>query len=281
MELGKWNTLKIARVAPPGAYLTDGELEVLLPNRYFHPEKHAIGDDIKVFYYKDSEDRPVAVTDAPIAEVDQFGAMQVKSVLDAGAFLDWGLEKDLFLPKREMHRLVKEGEVVTVRVCVDHRTDRLVASAKIQDFLTQEGVEQLKPGDAVSYLVYQQTDLGFRCIVNGKHSGFLYKQDPGVGQLGMGSQGNAFINRVREDQKIDLSLKPVGRQAREEAEQKILDLLQVHQGYLELTDQSSPEEIFKLCGLSKKAFKKGVGALFRQQIIRLEDEGIRLLKFDE
>tara|TARA_R110002124_G_scaffold206581_4_gene373174 strand:- start:10822 stop:11649 length:828 start_codon:yes stop_codon:yes gene_type:complete len=270
-ELGKISTLPINRFTDNGAYLalSDGD-ELLIPKRYLSGEEKE-GDFKEVFVYTDSEDRPVAVTDYPLALLDQFAVLEVKDVTSIGAFLEWGLEKDLFLPNSEMRQDVKPGEKVLVFVCVDHRTSRLIGVSKYEDFILSD-TSGFEVGQEVNALVFDSTDLGYKVLINDFYEGLIYSNEV-FKPLAIGDKVRAFVKKIREDNKIDLIITPIGRQKFDEGADQILSLLQ-DKNFLPLTDKSSPEIIKETLGMSKKHFKQCIGQLYRKKIIVIKEDGI-------
>ncbi|MCV9385834.1 CvfB family protein [Reichenbachiella ulvae] len=274
MHIGEFNTLKVNRFTDNGAYLIDEESEeVLLPNKYV-AEGLEIGNEVKVFVYTDSQDRNVATTLTPLAQIKEFACMKVKDVSQYGAFLDWGLEKDLFVPFSEQDRRLKKGQWVTVYTYLDSITKRVAASARIHLFLSRE-IEGLTEGDEVEIVIGETTINGIRVIINQKYQGLLYENET-FEELIKGSKRKAFIKKLREDGKIDVSLRKGGMHDLEAGAQKILDYLESHDGTLPLHDKSSPEEIQEMLQMSKKNFKKSLGILYKQKRIKLEDEEVKL-----
>ncbi|EIM77573.1 RNA binding S1 domain-containing protein [Nitritalea halalkaliphila LW7] len=272
-ELGKLSRLPIARLSANGAYLmTKAGEEVLLPNRYLKGEEQ-VGQEIEVFIYTDSEDRPVAVTDTPKAMLDEFAVMELKSLTKIGAFMDWGLLKDLFVPKSEMLPTMEEGKLYLIRVCLDYKGERLIGSARYEDFLENpEGV--FTEGEALPGLFFSRSPLGYKILLRDKYEGLLYS-DEVFRKVYLGSYEEVYIKKVRPDGKIDLSLDPVGREKYEKGAEKILLALQKEK-FLPLHDKSSPETIKNVLGMSKKSFKQAIGQLYKAKRIRIEPDGIYL-----
>jgi len=270
-ELGLISTLPINRFTDNGAYLalSDGN-ELLIPKRYLSGEEKE-GDFKEVFVYTDSEDRPVAVTDHPVAILDQFAVMEVKDVTSIGAFLEWGLEKDLLLPNSEMRQTVAPGDKVLVIVCVDHRTSRLIGVSKYEEFILSD-TKGFEVGQEVNALIFDLTDLGYKVLVNGFYEGLIYANEVFKPQE-IGSSVRAFVKKIREDNKIDLIITPIGRQKFDEGATQILDLL-LEKNFLPLTDKSSPEIIKETLGMSKKHFKQCIGQLYRKKVIVIKEDGI-------
>ena len=275
--LGQRNTLPIVRSAPPGFYLDGGTLgEILLPGRYI-PEGAAPGGKLDVFIYRDSEDRLVATTETPRAVVGEFASLRVVSWKPSvGAFLDWGLEKDLLLPLRELAAPVRPGNWVLVHVNIDERSDRIVASARLDRWLdlTPPAYEE---GQPVKLIVAGETPLGYRAIINQAHRGLLYRAEL-AGPRFEGAQLDGFIRAVRPDGKIDLGLDPAGHLRIAPLGEQVMEKLKAAGGRLPYHDGSAPDEIRAALGMSKKAFKQAIGALYREQRIRIDPDGIRLRK---
>jgi len=272
-ELGTISSLLINRFSPHGAYLAlrDGD-EVLLPQGYLKGTEKE-GEEIEVFIYTDSEDRPVAVTQKPVAIEGEFAVMEVKEMTKFGAFMDWGLPKDLFVPTSEIGKPMEEGGKYLIRVCIDHRTDRLIGVAKYEDFLITD-TRGFKQGDEVNALIFDKTDLGYKALIEGKFEGLLYQNEM-FKEVEVGDHIKVFIKKVRDDGKLDLILTSPGREKYDEGAQKILDILQ-DKGFLPIHDKSSPEEIKKELGMSKKHFKQSVGQLYKDRKIKILSDGISL-----
>jgi predicted RNA-binding protein (virulence factor B family) len=273
-ELGVWSSLLINRFTANGAYLALQEGgEILLPKGYL-TENQKEGEEVEVFIYTDSEDRPVAVTEKPVAFLDEFGVMEVKEITKMGAFMDWGLPKDLFIPKAEMGKPMQKGEKHLVRVCKDYKTNRLIGVSKYEDFLIKD-TQGFQEGQEVEALLFEETDLGYKVLIEGSFEGLIYKNEV-FQPIEIGQQIRAFIKKVRTDGKLDVQILPVGREKYEEGAEKILDALKSKK-FLPLHDKSSPEEIQKSLGMSKKHFKQSIGQLYKAKKIRITDEGIELV----
>ena len=272
-ELGTISSLLINRFSPNGAYLAlrNGE-EVLLPQGYLKGDEKE-GEEIEVFIYTDSEDRPVALTQRPVAMDGEFAVMEVKEMTKFGAFMDWGLPKDLFVPKSEIGKPMEEGRKYLVRVCIDHRTNRLIGVSKYEDFLITD-TRGFNQGDEVDALIFDQTDLGFKALIEGKFEGLLYENEI-FKKVEIGDKFKAYIKKVREDGKLDLILTAPGREKYDEGAQRILDTLKT-QTFLPLHDKSSPEEIKGVLGMSKKHFKQSIGQLYKDRKIKILPDGISL-----
>ncbi|MFP6655148.1 MAG: S1-like domain-containing RNA-binding protein [Myxococcota bacterium] len=274
IEIAKTARLEVLRVVPMGVMLGWPEDEVLLPKRYL-PDGTSPGDWLEVFVYLDSEDRPIATTETPLAKADEFASLCVISVNQTGAFLDWGLPKDLLLPFRMQLQPVQLGQRVVVRVLCDSVSGRPVATTLVERFL-EAPTESLREGQTVSLMAYEETDLGTKAVIDGRYGGLLY-HEAGQDGLAIGASATGYIQRVRDDGKIDLSLEAQGQAAVTDARGIVLEALQAGGGRLELGDRSPPELIRQKLGLSKKAFKRGIGALYRERQIRISETGIELI----
>ena len=275
IHIGKTNTLTILRQTPPGMFLGDEENEVvLLPNKCIDP-LFKIGDQIDVFVYRDSEDRIIATTLKPFVEINQFAYLNVSEVSRIGAFLDWGLEKDLFVPFKEQKQKMIEGHSYVVYIYLDELSERIVASSKINKFISNEHL-QIEQGEEVDLLVYNETDLGYTCVINGMHKGLIYHNDVFT-DLAVGDATKGYVKLIREGNLIDLSLQKVGFKHVLSSTEKILEYLTTHEGYLELTDKSSPDLIERRFDMSKATYKKSIGILYRQRKITIHEDGVRLV----
>lgn len=279
IEPGKYNTLKAVRETESGFYM-DGENlgEILLPGIYM-PANMGIDDSIEVFVYYDSEDRLVATTEEAFCEVGDFVMLEVVEVNEVGAFLNWGLKKDLLVPFKEQKVKMTPRSWHIVYVYIDERSNRIAASAKIDKFISKE-MPEYKPEDEVELFICQQTPLGYKAIVDGKYYGMLYEGEV-FQPLSKGEYIKGYINKMREDGKIDLRLYPEGIKKAEISQMLILQYLKNNNGFIGLTDKSPSEEIYETFGISKKNFKMSVGILFKERKIRLEDDGIRLMEEHE
>jgi predicted RNA-binding protein (virulence factor B family) len=276
IEQGKQIELNILKRAGVGLYLSDdsGE-EVLLPNKYC-TEDMKPGAKALVFIYRDSEGRKVATTLIPKIYLHEFALLKVSAVTGVGAFLDWGLDKDLMVPFREQKQKMEEGRWYIVYLDLDQLTDRLFASNRVERYLKNDELS-VKEGDEVALVVQQKTDLGYAVIINHKHKGLIFDNEV-FKAIRIGDRLKGYVKKVREDKKIDISLQTIGyRNANDTNSELILKLLADHNGYLPITDKSSPEEISTLFGISKKAFKKSLGALYKKRLIEIQPEGIQLL----
>ena len=267
------NKLKVVRRADFGLYLGGGPEDILLPNRYV-PNGIEIGDEIEVFVYLDSEERLVATTETPLAQVGDFAWLQVAWVNNYGAFLDWGLMKDLFVPFREQKMKMQKGKSYLVHLHIDEETYRIVASAKVERYLNTN-YPPYHGGDEVSLLIWQKTDLGFKAIIDNQYAGLLY-DDEIFRSLHSGDRVTGYVKQVRPDGKIDLSLQKKGQKAVVDFSETLLQHLQTNGGTTVLGDKSPAEEIYAVFGVSKKVFKKAVGDLYKRHLITIEPDGLHL-----
>jgi uncharacterized protein len=275
-QIGKTNSLRVVKLVSIGCYLDGGEHgEILLPRRYV-PMNTQPEDVIDVFIYLDSEDRIIATTEEPNLKLGEFALLKAVSVTSSGAFLDWGLTKDIFVPFREQKQKMEVGKWYIVCLYIDHETDRLAASAKVEKFLDNTP-PNYQPGQEVDLLIYSQTDLGYSAIINNAHWGVLYKNEVFT-HLKPGKKIKGYIKKVRDDEKIDVVLQKPGYEKIDNISQAILDKLEKNNGILKLTDKSDPEEIYRLLGISKKVFKKAIGSLYKERLIVIEENCIRLIE---
>ncbi len=274
LHLGKLNTLEIERESPHGLYLTD-EIgnEVLLPNK-FVSEEMEFGVDIEVFLYKDSEGRNVATTEQVKLQVGEIALLEVFDVNEIGAFMEWGVEKHLLIPFRNQGRRLSPGDETLVYMYLDEETHRLVGTTKLMKYLDGNS-SKLKVGAGVELMMWHATSLGYTAIIDGSMVGLVY-QDDIYEEIWPGDIKHGFIKRVREDGKIDLSLRPFGYNKVTDESQKILDYLEKHGGTMEFTDKSNPERISRTFRMSKKVFKKALGLLYKQKLVILEKDNTRL-----
>ncbi len=274
-EVGKYNTLRIVKELSFGVYLDGGDgKEILLPMRYV-PKGAKVGDEVEVFIYHDNEGRLIATTARPLATVGEFKFMEVKSVNSTGAFLEWGIMKDLLVPFKEQKMPMREGRWYLVYVRIDHVTGRIVASARIDKYLDNV-VPEYEPNQEVRLLVADETEIGYKVIINNLHRGLLYYNEV-FRRLERGEEIKGYIKGVREDEKIDVSLTPLGYRKIEGLAGIILESLKSQGGFLAVHDKSAPDVIRSLFQCSKKSFKQAVGSLYKQHLITLEDGGIRLV----
>lgn len=277
MNIGEYNSLRINRSVDFGFYLIDDQgNEVLLPKRYISSSMH-IGDTIDVFVYNDSENRPVATTEQPKAVVGDFAIMKVKAVNAVGAFLDWGLAaKDLLVPFREQRVRMQAGRSYIVHVYLDHESERIAASAKLDKFLDNK-MPDYYHRQMVDVLIVQRTELGYKVIVNNLHWGMVYQNET-YSSVNIGERHKAFVKQVREDGKIDLTLNKIEKIRVDDLSQAILSRMKDNNGTLDLNDKSSPEDIAKAFNCSKKDFKKATGQLYKLKAITLINQMWTLVK---
>jgi predicted RNA-binding protein (virulence factor B family) len=273
-NIGERAKLAVLRATTPGLFLdSEGELgDILLPG-IEAPRDAQPGDILDVFLYCDSEDRPIATLDYPKVMPGEFAYLECVAVAGIGAFLDWGLPKDLFVPLREQKDRLEEGRSYVVYVYVDETSGRIVASRRLNRNFSKEAPHYLV-GEEVDLMLYGKTDLGYKAIINGEHSGVLFENEV-FRRLRAGEKTVGYIQQIRDDGKIDLSLNPPGRKRIDNLETRIENELDKRGGYWELCDSSSPEAISKALGVSKKAFKQATGALFRKRKITIGKDGIR------
>jgi len=278
IALGKYNTLTILRETDPGLYLGDEEGEVVLLPHKHKPEAYEVGDEVKVFIYLDNEERPIATSLEPLVTLNEFGYLQCNDVTKHGAFVDWGVEKNLFVPFKEQARPMKAGSWYIVYVYLDEKTNRLVGSSKTNRFLDNAG-HTLKPYDEVSVLVTHLTEKGANVIINGKYKGLIYLEDI-FEDIRTGDSIKAYVRKIRPDNKIDIVLQAPGYRSIEPNANYIIDELKAAGGFLPLHDKSNPDKIKNELGLSKKSFKKAIGSLYRDKQIVIKEDGIELISKD-
>ena len=272
--LGKYNQLEVVKQVDFGVYLNGGDDgEILLPSRYV-PEGCKPGDMLNVFIYLDNEERLIATTLQPKVQVGEFACLEVAWVNEYGAFLDWGLMKDLFVPFREQKQKMQKGHRYVVHAHVDEDSYRIMASAKVERYLSKE-MPSYQPGEEVEVMVWQRTDLGYKVIVDNQFSGLVYQREI-FKALEPGMKMSAYIRQVREDGKIDLTLQKDGLQKVGDFAEVLLQYIKDHDGYTPLNDKSAAEDIYDAFEVSKKTFKKAVGDLYKKRLIVLVEDGIRL-----
>jgi uncharacterized protein len=274
VKTGDYNTLRVLRKVDFGVYLDDGEAGILLPKRYV-PEGLNEGDDIDVFVYHDGEDRLIATTDKPFGVVGDILKMKAVSVTEQGAFMEWGIMKDLFVPKsKQIQGMLPKGEYL-VKIYRDDQTGRAAASERVEEFLHND-VITVKEGDEVDLIVLRRTDIGYLMIVNNVHTGVLHMNEV-FRTIGVGDKFKGFVKKVTHDNKIDVVAGKMGYSRVEGEAEKVLRLLKENNGYLPYHDKSDPEEIYLFFGMSKKTFKMTTGNLYRERKISFEEGGIRLI----
>lgn len=271
-QLGRYAMLAVHHIDEDGAWLGDGT--ILLPAR--EGAEVAVGAEIRVFVYGDKEDRPTATTLEPDGVVGQFVLLRCVDLSPHGAFLDWGLPKDLFVPWSLQHEEMEVSRWYVVRIDIDERTGRVVGSSKLARYLDFTDT-QLKVGDPARAMVYAFNDLGAQVIVDGRHAGIIYA-DRHIARPRVGDTLDGWVQRIREDGRMDISLSPLGRKGVFDAQVAIVSAMMDNDGFLPLTDRSPPEEIRARLSMSKKAFKRAVGALYKSRRIAMEDDGWRLIE---
>lgn len=274
ISIGKYNELDVSKKTEIGVFLTDGRQEVLLPTR-FVPQNIDTGDTLEVFVYLDNENRPVATTLKPFATVDEFAFLKVKEVNQHGAFLDWGISKDIFVPYGEQRDQMEAGKSYVVYILIDDHSGRIAATSRWMKYLDKD-TSDLQNGDEVELLVAEITELGYRVIIDHQFEGLIYKNEV-FEQLNPGDRKRGYIKLIRDDGKIDISLQQQGYAHIEDSKLFVLHQLKNNNGILNLGDKSSPEDIYSQLKLSKKAFKKITGALYKERLITVSDFEIRLV----
>lgn len=276
IKIGRYNTLKILRNTSIGLYLGDGQETVLLPNKYV-PRQYELEQEVDVFVYLDHENRKVATTLEPLIYLHEFALLRVNHTNEFGAFMDWGMEKDLFVPFREQSRPMETGKWYLVYLFLDEQSGRLVATSKTNQFLdnTELSVEE---GEEVDIIISHISEAGINVIINEQHKGLLYKNEVYSEKIRPGDRMTGYIKKIRPQNKIDVSLQPAGYQKVEGNAEAILNTLKKGRGFLRLTDASSPEDIKSLLQMSKKTFKQAIGSLYKQRLIEIKDDGIYLVK---
>ena len=276
-EIGRLNSLEILRHTPQGFYLDGAEHgDILLPSRYVTASMKE-GDTITVFIYRDSEDRLIATTERPKAIVGDFAGLKVTSVHPTVcAFLDWGLQKDLLLPYREQTKPAQKDQTLVVQIVLDPKSERIIASARLNRWLDKQA-PRYRRGQSVRLMITERTPMGLNALINESHMGLLYR-DPSTAHLDPGDQLKGYIQQIRDDGKIDLTLNPDRGARVVSLSSKVMEHLESNDGFLPLNDKSSPETIRDTFGVSKKVFKQTIGNLFKEKKIVLEENGIRLLK---
>ena len=276
IKLGDYNRLTIVKEVDFGMYLDGGdEGEILLPKRYV-PENCKPGDELEVFLYLDQDERLIATTQQPLAKVGEFACLEVAWVNQYGAFLNWGLMKDLFCPFHEQKQRMEIGNRYVVAVFIDEESYRIAASAKVEHFFATD-FPPYQPGEKVDLLVWQTTDLGFKVIIDNAYPGLVYRSQV-FKSIRIGDCLQGYIMGVRPDGKIDVSLQPHGRQQTTDFAETLLQYLKDHDGFCELGDKSDAQDIKHRFEVSKKVYKKAIGDLYRRRLITLEDAGIRLFE---
>lgn len=275
IKIGEYNFLKVIKEKPMGVFLDDGKEGILLPKRYV-PAGTRIGDELRVFLYHDSEDRPIATTQTPYGILGDIVNLKVVDVIPQGAFLDWGLMKDLFIPKSKMKTyMVQNGEYL-VKIVMDERTGRLSATEKLEPYLSNEKLT-IKEKEMVNLTVYRKTNIGYEVIINNIHKGILHNNEI-YRNIAIGDKFKGFIKNILPGNKIDVAAGKPGYGRVEDESEKIIRLLNENNGYLPYHDKSSPEDIYSFFEMSKKTFKMTIGNLYKQHKISFTRAGIQLIK---
>jgi predicted RNA-binding protein (virulence factor B family) len=274
IQIGKMNTLSVKSMDGDGIHLDGGDSgDVLLKGKY-GGKKLQVDDQIDVFVYVDREQHLLATTHKPYVMVGEFAKLRVAATSTAGAFLGWGLEDDLFVPKSEQQNSMRKGKSYAVYVFLSEKTKRITASSKLDKFLDQQPPEYAE-GQEVDLLVYAETDLGYSAVVNSSHVGMIYENEV-FQKLAIGQRLRGYIKKVRDDLKIDLRLQQAGYEKVDDISQTIFNTIKDCGGTVAVTDKSPPEDIYALFGVSKKVFKKAIGALYKKKLIVIDHDGIRL-----
>ena len=275
IDIGRFHNLPVIKTVDFDAYLDAGEdIEILLPRKDI-PETCEVGDKIEVFVYHDSDERLIATTQKPLAVVSQIAFLMVKSVTKVGAFLDWGLPRDLFVPFREQQQKMVAGQTYAVYVYIDEKSNRIAASSRIDGFLKDQSPE-FEEAQEVELIIVDSTPLGYKAIIDNRWIGILYHSEI-FQELEMGLKIRGFIKKIREDNKIDLSLHGPGYRKVDNIAFEILEQLKKFQDNIDISDKSSPELIYQLFGVSKKVFKRAIGSLYKQRLISMEDDKITVI----
>ncbi len=275
IQIGKYNSLQVVKKVDFGVYLDGGSLgEILLPDRYV-PEECSAGDTLEVFLYKDSEDRLIATTQKPYAQVGEFAYLKVADVTRVGAFMDWGLPKDILVPFAEQkEKRMEKGKYYVVRIYLDKKSERIAASSKLGKFL-DNNTSGYKAREQVNLLIYAKTDMGYRAVINNSHTGLIYETDV-FSEINIGQETKGFINKIREDGKIDLLLQRPGYGKIKGIAGEILEKLKKEGGFIAAGDKTDPEIIYSKFGVSKKSYKKAIGSLYKKRLITISPKGITL-----
>ncbi len=275
IKVGQFNLMRVDRKVDFGFYMDDGAEGVLLPKR-FAPSGLQVGDTISVFVYHDSDNRLIATTQEPFAVVGDIAALKVVAITKQGAFMDWGLMKDLFVPVSQQLSSMRLGGKYLVKLYLDKQTGRVAATEKIDNQISND-LLTVKEGEKVKLQVYRETDIGYVVIVNQVHQGLVYKNEVfthlHIGQI----IEDGFVKKIREDNKLDIGIGKQGVEKLDDDQVKLIQLLKLHKGFLPYHDKSSPEDIYAFFGISKKAFKMNVGMLYKAKKITIEEGGIRLI----
>lgn len=274
VKMGEYNVLKVIKEKQMGFFLDDGDIGILLPTRFVPPDTK-IGDELKVFLYHDGEDRPIATTQKPYGVLGDIVKLKVVNVTQHGAFLDWGLMKDLFIPRSKQLSFMRTGGEYLVKIVMDEQTGRLVATEKIEPFLSNDSLT-VKEKDIVDLVVYRKSDLGYVVIINNQHTGLLHFNEV-YRNIGIGDHFPGFIKNILPENKINVAAGTPGYERVEGETEKVIRLLKENDGYLPYHDKSSPADIYAFFGMSKKTFKMTTGSLYKQNKLEFTQTGIKLI----
>jgi|SRR6185312_6329313 len=275
VEIGKWNKLRMVKDVDFGIYLDGGDDgEILMPNRYVQ-QGTKVGDEVDAFIYLDSEDRLIATTEQPFAQVGDFALLEVVSTSSFGAFLNWGLMKDLLVPFGEQRMKMEVGKSYVVYIKLDERSGRIIGTAKLEDYLDKTPADY-KEGQEVDLIIYARTVLGYKAIINKAHTGVIYHADV-FREVERGEETKGYIKKIRLDGKIDLILDKPGYEKVDDISKQILEKLKEQNGFIPLVDKSPAEDIYEMFAISKKTFKKAIGSLYKARLITIEENGIKLI----
>jgi predicted RNA-binding protein (virulence factor B family) len=276
VEIGKWNKLKVVKDVDFGIYLDGGEDgEILMPNRYVQQGTKP-GDEVDAFIYLDSEDRLIATTEQPFAQVGDFALLEVVATISFGAFLNWGLMKYLLVPLAEQRQKMEVGKAYVVYIRLDEKSGRIVGTARLEDYLDKTPGEYTV-GQEVDLIIYARTDLGYKAIINKVNTGIIYHKDV-FREVERGEETKGYIKQIRTDGKIDLILDKPGYEKVDEVSKHILEKLKEQKGFIPLVDKSPAEDIYEMFAISKKTFKKAIGGLYKARLITIEENGIKLIE---
>jgi len=273
VQIGKTNKLRIKGMQAYGVHLDGGESGDILLTKKYAPQKCQPGDEVEVFVYVDQEGHLLATTQKPYATVDHLATLRVVANTSSGAYLDWGLDNDLFVPKSEQQDKMEDGKSYVVFVFLSEKSNRVTASSKLDKFLDLHPPNFIE-GEEVDLIIFDKTDLGYRAVINQSHVGMIYENEV-FQKLLIGQQLKGYIKKIREDLKIDLILQQSGYQRVDGVAQATLNIIKEHGGKVTVTDKSPPEDIYALFGVSKKVFKKAIGALYKKRLIIIDETGIR------
>ena len=275
VQLGRYNDLRVVKLHEIGVFLDGGEYgEILMPRRYV-PEGTQADDVIPAFVYRDSEDLIIATTLEPAGEVGDIVYLQCTQVNDFGAFMAWGLPKDLLVPYREQSKRMEEGQSYWVLIYLDNASQRITATSKLHKFINNTELHVVE-GEEVELCVFDETDLGYKVIVNREHWGLIYRNEV-FRPIKTGEILRGFVKKIRSENQLDIALQKQGFEGVQDESKKLMSVLREHKGFLPLNDKSSPEEVYQVLKMSKKTFKKAAGTLYKQQLILIGEKGISIV----